>query len=180
MTNFTELVNELIPKSSSTGQGKKQTKKELADLQKAEAIKELLPMLKKANYTVYTKVVHVSHSGMMRHLDCFIISNGEIQNINWYVEKLGIAKRAKSYDAPNADSLRVSGCGMDMGFRTVYNLSSALYGFGKTCTFKCRGKGCTSNDHSNDRPPYHYEKDGKNIKGKMHSNGGYALKQRWL
>lgn len=141
-----------------------------------DAIKDLLPMLKKSKYVVYTQIRHVSRSGMMRHINCYVMNDNTPININWYVERITQTYfRAKSYDAPNADSLRVSGCGMDMGFAVVYALSSYVFR-----PFKCFGKNCTSNDHTNDRKPYKYEKNGKNIKGKIHSDGGYALIQRWL
>jgi hypothetical protein len=69
----------------------------------------------------------------------------------------------------------VSGCGMDMGFHLVYNLSYTLWPFGHDCVGKpCSShpKGCPSNDHSNgDR---NYSPD------HTHTDGGYALRHNWL
>lgn len=65
------------------------------------------------------------------------------------------------------DATRNAGCGMDVGFSLVYNLGWVLFPNG----FECVGERCPSNDHSNgdrDYSPHH------------HSDGGYALRQRWL
>ena len=72
--------------------------------------------------------------------------------------------------------LKVGGCGMDMGFRVVYGLSSALYrGIGYECLNDAEGNGkCPSNYHVNSRPY-----DGTN-KGEPVHHDGYALSQRWL
>jgi hypothetical protein len=61
----------------------------------------------------------------------------------------------------------MGGCGMDMGFAAVYGLSYALFGKG----FECTGPNCPANDHSNGDRDYTPH---------MHSDGGYALKHRWL
>ena len=109
-----------------------------------------------------------------------------------------------------AEAIRVGGCGMDMGFHVVYNLSRALYRDGR---FVCMGEDCPSNDHSN---AYQNSRQGRCIVcGKeipesergtwtftrqngagvhkyqvcseacatgewIHSDGGYALRQRWM
>ena len=120
---------------------------------------------------IYTTLKHVSRSGMLRHIDVIYPKDGDMIVLNWHIENLGLYKRAKTYKANNAGSLRVSGCGMDMGFSVVYDLSSALYGHGKECSFICLGENCRSNDHVNgdkDRKPHN------------HSDGGYLLNQRWI
>ena len=138
-------------------------------IKQKEARKEILKILG-SNNNVYTTVKHVSSSGMLRHIDVIAIKNNKPIILNWYIEKMGLYKRAKSYDSKNANSLRVCGCGMDMGFAVVYNLASALYPQG----YKCQGEKCCSNDHTNDH-------NCKRIKGKRnHRDGGYALKQSWL
>ncbi len=65
------------------------------------------------------------------------------------------------------ECLSVGGCGMDMGFHVVYNLSCALF----RDKFQCIGEGCPSNDHHN---------GDRNRKPHLHSDGGYALRQEWL
>jgi len=132
---------------------------------RTEALKTLRGWLKPGQ-EVYTVCKHVSRSGMLRHIDVFAIVDGKPQSLNRYVEALGLYNRAKDFKANNADSLRVSGCGMDMGFAVVYDLSSAVF----KDAFRCVGKGCPSNDHCN----------GEAIKkGKLHSDAGYALRQVW-
>jgi len=114
--------------------------------------KELKELLEKGNRIVYTKCNHVSNSGMFRLISCFVIVNNKPINIDWYIEKITNYKRDK-----RREGLRVSGCGMDMGFSVVYNLGSCLYphGDGKTIT-------------------------GRNGDTEPETDGGYLLKQKWL
>ena len=111
--------------------------------------------------TVYTVLRHVSRSGMQREIGVGLLKDGVDLHPNWAVacalgERLG--KR---------DGVIVGGCGMDMGFHLVYNLSYVLFPQGLACT----GKNCNSNDHSN---------GDRNYKRHMHKSGGYALRHRWL
>lgn len=117
--------------------------------------------------TVYTDVKRVSSSGMTRHISCYIVRKGEIYDITYYVGVLLGERR-------NADTggLVIGGCGMDMGFHTVYALSRRLFPNG----FKCVGEKCRSNQHFND-----HECRRDTFKGKKHTgDGGYALNQQWL
>ena len=66
------------------------------------------------------------------------------------------------------DGLIVGGCGMDMGFEIVYNLGRTLWPDGAPCV----GEKCQSNDHHNGDWDY--------TAGKLHRDGGYALKHQWL
>lgn len=83
-------------------------------------------------HTVYCNLNHVSKSGMQR-----VIS----------------FQMSKKHDG-----LTVNGCGMDMGFSVVYNLSSILYPKG----FKVNGVGRNGDTSGWD------------------NNGGYKLKHIWL
>jgi hypothetical protein len=65
------------------------------------------------------------------------------------------------------ECLSVSGCGMDMGFHVVYSLSRTLF----KDNFECIGKSCPSNDHSNGDRDYTPH---------QHSDGGYALRHKWV
>jgi hypothetical protein len=75
----------------------------------------------------------------------------------------------------NNGGVKVSGCGMDMGFSLVYNLSHVLYPDGFTCTGEGSpdvwGSHCPSNDHSNGDRDYTPHD---------HRDGGYAIRHRWL
>lgn len=93
------------------------------------AIKELKKLIGSGK-TIHTIVRHVSASGMQRRISCFVpVKNKrlgvivhEIQCIDWYIEKLGSYKRHAT-----KEGLIVNGCGMDMGFAVVYDVSSTLY-----------------------------------------------------
>lgn len=58
-------------------------------------------------------------------------------------------------DSRPTDGIKVGGCGMDMGFHIVYNLGATLWPKG------------TAKPHSTRN-------------GEPDTDGGYALKQRWL
>lgn len=170
----------------------------LQQSERAEACAELRETLKPGT-TVYTVLRHVSRSGMSRDIDVYVIEDGEPRRITWTV-----AKAADLTYSRKAEAIKIGGCGMDMGFAIVYNLSRALYG--QDHKFACIGEGCPSNDHAN---AYQNERQGRCIVcGKefkasgwtrksgahsynvcsgqcatgewIHSDGGYALKQRWM
>jgi hypothetical protein len=97
------------------------------------------------------------------------------------------------------DGIKVGGCGMDMGFHLVYNLSYALWPAG----FECIGPDCPANDHVNARNT-HCAVCGAALEGEgsplfshhrgrhpvcssecaskpwVHRDGGYALNHKWL
>lgn len=106
-----------------------------------EEQKKELRKIVKPGETVYTKLCHVSKSGMYRVIDTYVMKKNQPRRISWstaIVTDMG-------YDRKH-EGVKASGCGMDMGFSVVYNLSHALYGHG----YKCRGKGkCPSNYHTN-------------------------------
>ena len=77
----------------------------------------------RAGLTIYTCLRSVSSSGMSRTLDLYYVEKGEIVRITWSAAK---ALRW-NYDR-RKEALRVQGCGMDMGFHTVYTLSYYLFG----------------------------------------------------
>jgi len=136
--------------------------------------------------TVWTIVRHVSRSGMSRDISAFVIVDGEPLDVSGYIGRVLNWPRN-----PHTGAVKVSGCGMDMGFHLVYSLSATLFPNG----FGCTGDKCPSADHSNgdrNRQPHcsGYDKNGKpngktcNVEGcngaHWHKNGGYALRQRWL
>ncbi len=164
-----------------------------------EAI-ETLKELCKPGSKVYTVLRHVSRSGMMRAIDCYVIQDNEPRRITWSVAKAcGMTYNRKH------EALSVGGCGMDMGFHVVYNLSHTLY---RDTSFECIGNDCPSNDHSN---AYSHEKQGECMVCRKpigtsnhtrqnrsqhhlykvcseqcavgpwkHSDGGYALRHEWM
>lgn len=97
------------------------TKKQQLIEEQQLAKEELVTMLEKAGNQVYTSLESVSASGMSRRIKCYIAIDNDIINIDWYIQKLGLYKIDQ-----NKGGLKVSGCGSDMGFEVVYNLSSLL------------------------------------------------------
>lgn len=126
----------------------------------AEAKRQLLECLKPGD-KVYTILRQVSRSGMSRHISCVIKSDGGIRDITYLVGRVLGERRADD------GGLVRSGCGMDMGFDTIYSLSWALWPNG----FTCSGERCHSNDHSN---------GDRNYAPHLHKDDGYALRQEWL
>lgn len=99
------------------------TKKEIAQ---AEAVKTLQEWGVVDGTTIYAKVVRVSASGMSRHVRLYISKDGEIIDISyWAAKALEWGYAGDGY----REGIRVSGCGMDMLFHTVYSLSYAM-GYG--------------------------------------------------
>jgi hypothetical protein len=136
----------------------------LKDIEKNEALEKLREFIKPGD-TIYTTLKHVSKSGMMRVIDLFVIQDDEPRRIT------SLACRAtKSTYNDKHEGMKMDGCGMDMGFAAVYDLSYNMFPNG----FECIGETpvrCPSNDHSNGDRDYTPH---------MHSSGGYALKHRWM
>ena len=126
-----------------------------------EAIARLRETLKPGD-TVYTQVKHVSRSGMLRVIQCVVIEDNQPRWIGWNVAR---AIRARYDD--KREGVVMGGCGMDMGFETVYHLSYALFPDG----FECIGNACPSSDHVNGDRDYTPHR---------HGSGAYALNHRWL
>ena len=122
----------------------------------AEARDYLLEMVKPGTI-VYTSLRHVSASGMTRWIDCFAVEpsalqhqQGRIINItNLVCEAAGLTYCTRRH------SLKIGGCGMDMGFQVVYNLGCSLWPSGTAVPHSVRN-------------------------GEPDSNGGYALRHQWL
>jgi hypothetical protein len=95
----------------------KQAQKETADY-----LKSLL----KPGDTVYTVLRSVSRSGMLRSISLKIIRTDGARP--YLMDITGYAGDLLEYSRGKDGGLRVSGCGMDMGFHVVYNLSRVLFG----------------------------------------------------
>lgn len=132
----------------------------MTKLQKARqtvAVNQLRAILKPGD-TVTTECAHVSKSGMMRMLRLFVKDETEgLRNITTTVAD-ALGENATDRPGFGYRVLKVTGCGMDMGFATVYSLSRVLFPDG--FAVEGRGRNGDTSGHDND--------------------GGYALKQRWL
>lgn len=89
--------------------------------EQAKAIEHLREMLKRGD-TIYTVLRGVSSSGMSRRIDVYVIRDNQPMFLSgWAADVLGWSQDRKR------GGIRVSGCGMDMGFHLVYELSSILF-----------------------------------------------------
>ena len=133
--------------------------------QEKEKARTRLMQIVKPGDTLYTILRHTSKSGMMRHIS---ILTKDMRDISYY------AAVALEYPRAKDGSIKIGGCGMDMGFALINLLSYALYH-----NYKCQREKCQSGDHVNRRgdnrelPPYKRD-------GKMQHRDGYALRQEWL
>ena len=119
-----------------------------------ESLARLREWLKPGD-TVYTVLDHVSRSGMSRNIRVVLMKvddKGEPYTLhpNHAVSRVLNLPRAK-----RGDGIVIQGCGTDMGFELVYQLGHALWPDGT--------------------PQPHGTRNGE-----PDSNGGYALRQRWL
>lgn len=98
----------------------KLTKKE-KEVRAAEA-KAFLKKVFRRKSTAYTVLTHCSASGMSRSIKVLAVRGKDIVNVSWYVADLnGWGWNDKT------GSVVVAGCGMDMGFHTVYAMSNRLW-----------------------------------------------------
>ena len=88
---------------------------------KAEAIEKLKGMLRDGQ-TVYTVLRHCTASGMRRSIDAYIICDNQPIWLSYW------AGKALGYKTDNKHGgLILNGCGTDMGFELVYNLSAVVF-----------------------------------------------------
>ena len=88
---------------------------------RSEAISRLRKLLNKGD-TVYTIIRHVSQSGMSREISMVTVRDGEIVSLDLFV------KIACGRKIGHKNGIKVKGCGMDMGFVLVSELSEGLFG----------------------------------------------------
>ena len=72
--------------------------------------------------TVYAVLKHVSASGMQREISFYIAGKNGIENINYDISQILGIPFGKTH------GLKIKGCGMDMGFATIYDLSAEVFG----------------------------------------------------
>ncbi len=91
---------------------------------KEYAIERLREVLKKGD-TLHTQLMHVSQSGMTRHIKVRQLKNDKPLDWTYLVSK------ALDWKLSNkTNGIKVGGCGMDMGFHLIYTLSSELFNDG--------------------------------------------------
>jgi hypothetical protein len=109
---------------TTTTAEKKVSKKEQKALDVAYAREQLLTHYVKEGDTVYTVLRSVSSSGMSRTLSLKVARDGKILDLTYYA---AIVLDWPLVEVNGSRALRVGGCGMDMGFHTVYSLSRGLF-----------------------------------------------------
>jgi hypothetical protein len=148
------------------------TKRQSLEAEDAKkTLRELLP----PGSTVLCILRSVSRSGMSREIS-FLTKDH--QNVTGLFALVGDYRRGKR------DGLTVSGCGMDMGFAVVYDVSRRLYPGG----FGIEGEGPLGHeirpgtkDHAAQAVKMGVKFYGRNGDSSGWDNdGGYALSHRWI
>ena len=127
-----------------------------------------------------------SRSGMSRRISLVIAVGGDVQDITWHAARAMGEKVKQGGNWVQDGGLVVGGCGMDMGFHVVYNLGRCLYPDGFSTDFA--GRRCRNCHTDGDARNYTCSKCGaatvagysRNGPVEFDTDGGYALKQRWL
>lgn len=131
--------------------------------EKQEYIDKLRAELKPGD-TVYTVLRSVSRSGMSRQIDVYHFAKVDQGRVDkawlsyWAAKALGWRFNNR------ADSITVSGCGMDMGFHLIYCLSATIFA-------DLAGKPID--------PAWGHIQGGTNANGTV-GDPGYLLNQEWL
>ena len=106
-------------------QGKELHGKALKEFNRVESIERLLSLFAGDQYPkIHTITRHVSASGMTRDISLIYVKGSAIHNITY---SAALALEWPLSEKSGNRAVRVSGCGMDMGFHLVYTLSSVLY-----------------------------------------------------
>lgn len=108
-------------------------KTKLTEERKAELIAQLQEYCKASGYKLYTILRHCSKSGMSRIIEVLAIPGPDKKGYNSVLWLGGMIAELLEYKyayASKSDSggIKIEGCGMDMGFAIVYELSAMLYG----------------------------------------------------
>jgi len=99
------------------------------------AEKKFLKSLIKPTSTIIVQQTKVARSGMSRRLELYVMAKNELIRITYSVAQL-------MGSSINSNGILVTGCGMDMHFATVSNLSYYLFGGKKLKNFKGNGGSC--------------------------------------
>jgi hypothetical protein len=137
-----------------------------------EYISKLRATLKPGD-TLHTVLRQVSRTGMSRVIDVyhFRAKRGKVERSwlsYWIAKACGF-----TFSTGRPEGIKIGDCGMDMGFKIVYNLGRTLYPKGVGCS----GENYQSNDHTNgDLSRVQHSKSNPH----WQSDGGYAFRHEWL
>jgi hypothetical protein len=100
------------------------TKKAQRIAEMEDARESLLTHYVTQGATVYTILRSRSASGMSRTISLAVALDGKMQDITYYAAQ---ALGERLIETNGRRAIRQNGCGTDMGFNLVYNLSSVLF-----------------------------------------------------
>ena len=107
----------------------------ISEQEKQEAKARLLEWVKPGD-TVYTSLRHVSASGMTRVIEVIVFSQEKDGRLtDWHIGYNVAKAMGFTYDR-DRNGIKISGCGMDMGYSIVYDLSHLLFGSGQEYSLK--------------------------------------------
>ena len=146
----------------------------------AEEAKKTLREILPPGSTVLCILRSVSRSGMSREISFLTETHRDVTGL------FGIVGE---YRRGNRDGLKVTGCGMDMGFAVVYDVSRRLYpdGFGvkcEECDFRAKTEAelfdaRTDEEKARNVTPHKFYGRNGDASG-WDNDGGYALESRWI
>ena len=148
------------------------TKRQSLEVEEAKkTLREILP----PGSTVLCILRSVSRSGMSREISFLTETHRDVTGL------FGIVGE---YRRGNRDGLKVTGCGMDMGFAVVYDVSRRLYPDG----FGVKGEGPLGHEIRPDTKEHAAQAVAKGVKfygrngdaSGWDNDGGYALESRWI
>lgn len=121
------MVQRITIKSSTPA--KRLTKKDVEAEQRAEAVETLRKLGVVADAEVTAIVVNVSRSGMRRTVRLFVATTSTEHGVTRaHVEDITLlAARAMGDKCDKHGDLVIPGCGTDVRFLSVYNLSQAMF-----------------------------------------------------
>lgn len=143
-------------------------------LDPAEAVEYLREILPPGS-TAYTVLRHVSRSGMSRSIDVYAVGkDGPL----WLSPRIAVAIDAIWDDT--RESIKVGGCGMDMGFSIVYDLSATLYGYAQDGRSKRMQPRVPLSPRDKRRLAAWRARERKRSPHHANTSGGYAISHRWM
>lgn len=99
------------------------TTKKITKEEQAQAIETLAHIGVKPGARLYTKVIHVSSSGMSRTVDVYFV--GKDRRIQWLTGLIARATAMRFDD--KRGGIVLGGCGFDAGHEVVYRLGRAMF-----------------------------------------------------
>lgn len=152
---------------------------------RADAIEQLHKLVT-PGATLYTVLRSVSRSGMSRNIDVYAmtVENGAL--VKRWLSPLIARATGITFDRKR-ESLKMGGCGMDMGFAIVYDVGRTLYPKGFPVVERCDkcldrpgknglGAPCKTCTGTGMKP-----KRGRNgDESGWDTDGGYALRHEWI